>query len=162
MRTVRTLAALAISVTFVGACTPAAEQEVATTEASVEAINRERQTLRAALYNGDLDIFMALWSEDAVLMPPNAPSVTGREAIRSWAQDLFNQFAIQLTIISEEVEVFGDWAFVRTTYTTALTPKAGGEVVEESGKNIWIWKREADGSWKLAHDIWNLDNQPAM
>ena len=49
MRTVRTLAALAISVTFVGACTPAAEQEVATTEASVEAINRERQTLRAAL-----------------------------------------------------------------------------------------------------------------
>ena len=87
---------------------------------------------------------------------------TGREAVRSWTQDLVNQFAIQLTINSEEVEVFGDWAFVRTTYTTALTPKAGGEVVEERGKNIWIWKREADGSWKLARNIWNLDNQPAM
>ena len=162
MRTVRTLAALAISVTFVGACTPAAEQEVATTEASVEAINGERQTLRAALYSGDVDILMALWSEDGVVMPPNEPSVTGKEAIRSWLQDLLNQFAVQLTITSEEVEVFGDWAFVRTTYTTAQTPKAGGEVVEESGKNIWIWKREADGSWKLAHNIWNLDNQPAM
>ncbi len=162
MRPMRTLAALAISVTFVGACTPAAEQEVATTEADVEAINRERQTFLAALYSGDLDILMALWSEDGVVMPPNEPSVTGKEAIRSWLQDLLNQFAVQLTITSEEVEVFGDWAFVRTTYTTALTPKAGGEVVEESGKNIWIWKREVNGSWKLAHNIWNLDNQPAM
>ncbi len=162
MRPMRTLAALAMSVTFGGACTPAAEQEVATTEADVEAINRERQTFRAALYSGDLDILMALWSEDGVVMPPNEPSVTGKEAIRSWTQNLFNQFVVQLTITSEQVEVFGDWAFVRTTYTTALTPKAGGEVVEESGKNIWIWKREADGSWKLAHNIWNLDNQPAM
>ena len=38
-----------------------------------------------------------------------------------------------------------------------LTPKAGGEPTEDSGKWLGILKRQPNGSWKVHRDIWNSD-----
>ncbi|MEE8586821.1 MAG: hypothetical protein V3T83_18425 [Acidobacteriota bacterium] len=57
-----------------------------------------------------------------------------------------------------EVEVAGDWAFDRGTYTITLTPKAGGEpVFEDEAKYLTITKRQPDGSWKIYRTISNSD-----
>src|SRR6185295_15838251 len=37
------------------------------------------------------------------------------------------------------------------------TPKRGGKTVHDEGKGVWIWRRQADGSWKIARAIWNSD-----
>lgn len=38
-----------------------------------------------------------------------------------------------------------------------LTPKDGGEPVQESIKGRHVYEKQEDGSWKIAQDIWNTD-----
>jgi len=37
-------------------------------------------------------------------------------------------------------------------------PLEGGPVVQDRGKGLHVYRRQPDGSWKLAQDIWNSDN----
>jgi ketosteroid isomerase-like protein len=60
-----------------------------------------------------------------------------------------------VAIFNEEVRVAGDWAYSRGTYSATLTPKAGGEPREDSGKYLTILERQSDGSWKIARDCFN-------
>ena len=126
-------------------------------EADKAAIRTLHDQTAAASNAGDL---AALFTDDAVFMPPNEPAVIGKEAIRTWAQGLFDQFTFEETVTTEEVQVAGDWGFTRVTYTAKVTPKAGGEPQEETGKCIYIVHRQPDGSWKYTRCIWNSD-QPA-
>ena len=143
---------------FIASCTPVVVWETAETEADVEAINSLRDEFIVLDNAGDAAGVASLYTNDAVLMPPNEAAVTGNQAIESWSQITFDQFTSELTLAPEEVEVVGDWAFERGTYMIALTPKADGEPMEDRGKYIVILRKQVDGSWKMARDIWNSDN----
>ena len=143
---------------FIASCTPVVMWEAAETEADVEAINSLRDEFIALDNAGDAAGLASLYTNDAVLMPPNQAAVTGNQAIESWFQTTFDQFTTEFTVASEELEVVGDWAFDWGAYMTALTPRAGGEPTEDRGKYIVILRKQVDGSWRIAHDIWNSDN----
>ena len=146
---------------LIAGCTPTEPVEEATsTEADVEAINQLPAKFAAALNAGDLDGVMAGFTDDAVRMPPNAPAIIGKESIRSLMQANLDQNTYQLDNPPEEVQVSGDWAFARGTYTVTVTPKAGGESIQLEGKYLVIFQKQADGCWKAARDIWNSDNPP--
>jgi len=134
--------------------------EAAETEADVEAINSLRDEFIGLDNASDAAGLASLYTNDAVLMPPNQAAVTGNQAIESWFQTTFDQFTTEFTVASEELEVVGDWAFDWGAYMTALTPKAGGEPTEDRGKYIVILRKQVDGSWRIARDIWNSDNPP--
>jgi len=142
-------------------CTPAAEEPVteAPTQAEdIAAINALGDALNAAYIAGDAAAFAALCTEDAVSMPPNAPALVGKEAFQSRLKAMFDEATIQQTSTTEEVEVAGTWAFARITFTVTTTPKAGGDAVEDNTKNLTIFRRQPDGSWKLHRSIFNSDN----
>ena len=124
-------------------------------EADQAAIRTLHEQTAAASSAGDL---AALFTDDAIVMAPNAPALVGKEAIRTWAQGLFDQFTLEETVTTEEIQVAGDWGFLRGTYTATTTPKAGGEPQEETGKCVHIVHRQPDGSWKNTHCIWNSDH----
>ena len=63
----------------------------------------------------------------------------------------------QFSLAVEEVRSAADWAFERGGYRITLTPKAGGPSLNEAGKYITIYQRQANASWKMARDIWNSD-----
>ena len=148
---------------FIAACAPAAEEpveEAATTEADVEAINRASDEFVAAMKANDTEGLVSLYAASAVLMPPNDPAAKGSEAVRAWMQSFLDQFTVEDFSISTEelVVVTGDWAFRQGTFTMTLSPAVGGDQTQDAGKFIEIWQRQADGSWKIARDIWNSDN----
>jgi uncharacterized protein (TIGR02246 family) len=97
------------------------------------------------------------YADDAMLMPPDEPIVSGKQAIASRYQQDIDKFTAELTTAPEEIEVSGNLAFVRGTFTIRLTPKAGGGRIEATFKAISILRKGADGSWKLYCDIWNSD-----
>ena len=70
---------------------------------------------------------------------------------------MLDQFTVKLIVEVLEVRVAGDWAFARMTYTETLTPKAGGEPTEDSGRWLVIYERQPDGAWKIYLEIWNSD-----
>ena len=142
---------------FIASCTPVVVWETAETEADVEAINSLRDEFIALDNASDAAGLASLYTNDAVLMPPNEAAVTGNQAIESWFQTTFDQFTTEFTVASQELEVVGDLAFDWGAYMTALTPKAGGEPTEDRGKYIMILRKQVDGSWKIARDIWSSD-----
>ena len=134
-------------------------EQTTTTRADSEAIDRVRDAHIAALNRGDAAAFAAVFSEDAVQMPPNEPANVGTGAILRWAQGLLSHFGVQFSLSVEEVRAAGDWAFERGAYTILLSPKGGG-ALQDVGKYITIYQRQPDGSWKTARDIWN-SNSPS-
>lgn len=89
-------------------------------------------------------------------MPPNAPAVSGNQAIRLWHQAISRQFRIQkYAATDDEVIVSGNWALRRASMDWTLMPAAGGKPIRDLGKFIILYRREPDGSWKVARDIWN-------
>jgi uncharacterized protein (TIGR02246 family) len=138
---------------------PVAE-EAPSTEADVEAIRGVNQQCLAAINSGDADTCPNLFTDDGVFMPPNEPMIIGKDAIRAWLQTAMDSFTFDNTWSSEEIVVFGDWAFDRGSSTSIITPKEGGESIKDAGKYIWILERQSDGSWKYARVIWNSDNPP--
>jgi len=117
-----------------------------------------------ALNTGDLELWMSLHTDDVLKMGPGAPSVLGLEQLRTKMEPAFDDFTFEMTINTEEVQVAGDLAFARGTYTLSMTPKAGGETISAmpDGKFLTIWKRQADGSWKASHDCYNSNVPPAQ
>jgi len=104
---------------------------------------------------GDVNAKLSLFTDDAVLMPPNEPTVSGKDAIRSWQQATYDQVALQVTDTLEELKLFGDWGFARGSYSADINLKAGGKLPQEDGKFLVIIKRQPDGFWKIACDMWS-------
>ncbi len=176
------IASVVVVVVVFAGCTPAGEQpgpmtaETTSTEADVEALHSVREAHDGAVNAGDLEAYLAVSAEDVVLLPPNEPPVVGKEAFRAWAQGLFGQFTFEETMSSDEVVVAGDWGFDSGTYTIRPTPKVAGEAAEgtsierpeigreldyaQTGKYLWILKRQPDGSWKIARGMWSSNHPP--
>jgi uncharacterized protein (TIGR02246 family) len=111
----------------------------------------------AAVSRGDTTAVTALYTDDAVVLPPNAEIVRGKQAIKGLFDGMMQQMGIpQLTLETNEVEEIGDTANEIGQYTLKFQP-AGGESVTDIGKYVVIWKREGD-DWKLHVDIWNTNS----
>lgn len=94
------------------------------------------------------------YTEDAIIFPPNAPAVKGHEAILGFLQTFpsFSDYKQE----TQEIEGFGDFAYDRETYSVTMMPP-GLPAVKDTGRIIWIWRKQADGSWKLWREMWNSD-----
>jgi uncharacterized protein (TIGR02246 family) len=130
-------------------------------EADKEAIGAILKEAVAAHRAGDAQRWAAIFTSDAVMMPANRPTISGREALLRYARELFTKFTSRPEIKPVEIEVSGDWAFGRTAVTGTMTPKDGGAPLELDWKEIAIYRRQADGSWKVARLIGNSNRAPA-
>jgi len=125
-----------------------------------DAIRALGKTYAAAVTAGDLDRWVQTFAEDAIVLPPDQPLVTGRAAIRDWAkQSFFDPFKMQLGFSFAEVVVAGDWAFAHGPYTLGLTPKDGRPAVQGKGKFVNVFRRGPNG-WRYARVMWNSDAPP--
>lgn len=132
-----------------------AEEPAVDVTADVEAIKTWYDQKTTALKTGDPDSWINLFTEDVVFMMPNEATVEGKEAVQQWGQPFFDLFDMEEVYKIEEIEVSDNWAFARVNYRFNVTPKTGGEVKQENGKGICMFKRQPDGSWKCTHNIAN-------
>lgn len=109
--------------------------------------------------NGDAAGLAALYTEDAVLLPPNSEKIQGRKGVEEFWGGAMTQLGLKDAILTT-VELFGtgDTLTEVGNYTLKIQP-AGQEPVEDKGKYVVIWKQTAEG-WKLHRDIWNSNLPP--
>jgi ketosteroid isomerase-like protein len=106
------------------------------------------------IYNaGDVAGTAAFYAEDAIRMPPNAPAVSGREAIGALIKQGMEMGLAKVDLETDEVEVSGDMGFAIGSYKTF---DAEGNQTD-NGKWMQIGKK-IDGKWYAYRDIWNSDN----
>lgn len=111
---------------------------------------------------GDVDGILAVLADDASLLPPGGPMVSGEPAIRPlWAQFVENPgFALDVELHRVEMSRAGDLAYSVGTYEVTVHD-ANGRPVTERGKGVEIWRKGPDGVWRHVVDIWNPDAPPA-
>jgi ketosteroid isomerase-like protein len=138
---------------LVVACGKKAEQSVIDIETDIAAI--ELLTCqRVRVFNeSNLDAFMALVTDDAVFMPLGVQPLIGKEAIYKWQK--FDDKSFDATIFSDEIEICGEWAFQRVHWEGSWTINASGDTTPYKSKEIFIYRRQPDGSWLTTHAIWN-------
>ncbi len=120
-----------------------------------QAIAAATAQFQAAENAGSVDQFRSHFADDLVMMAPNKPPVTGGDSVAALMREFHDAFAVQVEYNSQEIVVFGDWAFDRGTERYTLTPKAGGAPIRKSGNYLYVYQRQEDGSWKQSRVIWN-------
>ncbi|MGD0922495.1 MAG: DUF4440 domain-containing protein [Terriglobia bacterium] len=109
----------------------------------------------AAIEASDFRRYLALLTDDALFMPPNALAKAGEE-LREWLRDFVDGYSVEyLKLTHDETVVEGNLAYHRFVYGWKVTPKAGGETMLGHGKGMHILRRQPDGAWKIAREIWN-------
>lgn len=132
----------------------------AQTAADSTAIRRQAERWVEAARQEDADALAALYTEDAIMLPPGAPPITGRDRIRSLFARQFARSEGTYEFQTYELVVTGDWAYRRGSYVATVDP-AQGDAVRLEDKFIDIWRRSPDGEWRIARDIWNHTAPPS-
>jgi uncharacterized protein (TIGR02246 family) len=112
---------------------------------------------RAAL-NRDLEKTVSYYADDASYLPPGAPIVVGKDAIRkAWANFLAIP-GITLKTTTKKVDVgrSGDLAYEIGAWDMTLNDK-DGKPVNSKGKYVVVWKKQPSGEWKAVLDMENTD-----
>lgn len=111
----------------------------------------------AAINDEDTERWSALWCNNAVRMPPDAPQSLGKEQIQKLSQFQIDHFHTKLSINPEVVCILGDKAYTYGTFTSVATPKQAAHEGEfqRNGKFLTILEKQADGSWKILIDCYN-------
>ena len=102
---------------------------------------------------GDAAAVAALYTEDAVILPPGGEMMKGKSAIQAFWKGATEQLGdAKLTTVdikpvgSEVAREIGSFSF-RTK---------GSQPQEITGKYVVVWEK-VGGDWKLATDIWNTN-----
>jgi ketosteroid isomerase-like protein len=140
---------------LIGCTQTAIDSDTATDEAAI----REHIAQTAAANNAaDTLGWVELFEDGAVYMPPGAPEVTTRAGLQEMAASGFGPYAADIQITPAEIVISGDWAFARSYVTGTVTPRAGGEAIRVDVKQIVIYHRQPDSSWKIARMINNRNS----
>ena len=101
----------------------------------------------------DIDKTVSFYAEDAIVLPPNQAAVTTRDGIRHLWEGLFAILAdISWNTTRVEMAKSGDMGYLTGTYK--MTLKDG---TKDKGKYCEVWKKQSDGTWKVAVDMFSSD-----
>lgn len=120
---------------------------------AIDAINARYQRFVA---ENMADSVAALFAEDGVMMPPNAPAVTGRAAIRDYLASGPTPAGTTVTFTALEVHAVGPMAVERGSYVFAMPAMGTAPPMAIHGKYLVHW-RMVDGTWLQASTSWSDD-----
>jgi ketosteroid isomerase-like protein len=121
----------------------------------LDPIAESHQRYISAVLAGDVETICSLYSDTAILMPPNDSTLYGKKELDEWHREYFADFRVAtFTEIEREVSAFEGWAVERWAYMVAIQPLHGGDRIRDDGRFLALWKHE-DGAWKIAQAMFN-------
>jgi len=115
-----------------------------------------RQKFIDAAKAGDIEAMTSLADDDVVIMSPNDSTLYGKAEWKEWLEEYFQYFRFAAFTEPERHIEFNDgFATECTAYMIALAPVGGRNRIRDDGRFLTIWKRQADGDWKMWQMIWN-------
>ncbi len=127
--------------------------EADSAKAAIDAIN---VSYARWLNTNQADSVATLFAEDAVLMPPGMPAVSGREAIRNWLTANPMPPASEIGFASVDVQANGPIAVERGTSVFTMPAMGRTPASTTHGKYLVYWRKVGD-AWLQAATIWSDD-----
>ena len=98
------------------------------------------------------------YSNDAIVLPPNATTAATNDTIRNVWKDMLASPGLTITWKPARVQLAksGDMGWVSGTYELTMND-ASGKPINDRGKYLEVWEKQPDGNWKCRADMWNSD-----
>lgn len=161
--TVRTArrAGLMLTVAIMAGCAEPKAPSGTTNAEALASLRASDSTLQLAVAALDAERAVELYAEDAVVMPVAEPLIEGRAAIRAYWEHVFGipGFTNSSRLVALETSSDGTMGYTRGTYESPMAGIDGARVIER-GKWVSLWKRQRNGDWRIAVDIFNTDSVP--
>jgi uncharacterized protein (TIGR02246 family) len=143
---------------IVGLSNAIAQKTSKTREADEAAIRAADAAVLKAAQSKDVAGATANYADDASWLPPNAPLVQGKAAIRNaWSQLLaIPGLKIDWQLIKVDVSQAGDMAYTLYKYQMTMSGPNGASI-NDTGKDMAVWKKQSDGTWKMVADTFSSD-----
>ena len=109
-------------------------------------------TWMSATQAGDVETVLGLMADDVVFLVAGQPPFGKQkfaEMLRHPPGAAKPQFKGHSEI--EEIQVLGDWAFMRTRLSVEVVPPGGGKTIRRAGHTLSVLRKSA-GRWRLARD----------
>ncbi|CAB3785564.1 hypothetical protein LMG28688_02065 [Paraburkholderia caffeinitolerans] len=113
------------------------------------AIRQVVETWMAASKRGDTATVLSLMTDDVIFMVPGQEPF-GKETFAAASKGM-EGMKVDGNSEIVELQILGDWAFIRNRIDIAITPPDGG-TVRRAGYTLTLLRKEADGKWRLARD----------
>ena len=151
--------AAVLTVAAGGCSNPGAAAAPDTRAADEAAIRAATTAMEQRVSAKDLDKIVGDYEDGAVLFAPKAPASVGKAAIQGGWQGLLTVPGLKMTLKISEVNVAhsGDLAVERGSFAVDTTDK-DGKANTETGQLVIVWRKQADGSWKIVADT-NADDK---
>lgn len=119
-------------------------------EAVRESINEGNRKFGSAVARKDYAAMAALYTENAMVLPPDGPIVTGKPAIEEFWRSAAQALGLTEAVLrTRDLEVAGDTA---CEVGEASLKLGGGQIMV---KYLVVWMKGGDGKWRVHRDIWN-------
>jgi uncharacterized protein (TIGR02246 family) len=117
----------------------------------IDALNA---TFMKGLDTGDAAMIASVYAPDARVMPPGSSVVTGGGIQQFW-QGVLGMGVTGGVLKTVSLEERDDLAVEEGVYEMRV-----GAAVVDTGKYVVVHRRQPDGGWRFAVDIWNSDSTP--
>jgi uncharacterized protein (TIGR02246 family) len=107
------------------------------------------ETWMSASNRGDVEAVLSLMDDNVIFMTPGGAPF-GKEKFKAGLESM-RGVKMEARADIQEVEVLGDWAWLRNHIDLTITPE-GGEPRHRSGYTLTILRKAADGHWRLHRD----------
>ena len=140
-------------------CSEAPPPPADTSAADQKAIKDGEAQWAADWQAKDVDKIASHYADNATLLVPDAPLVTGKDAIKTTLEGYVKDDKLSMAFSPSTVVTSkgGDMGYAQGTYTMTMTNPKTKKVETEHGKYVTVYQKQADGSWKAVEDINNAD-----
>ena len=117
---------------------------------------RDAEWSATASAGTDIERILSFWTEDAVVIAPGLPTISGKAALRQYVVESFRIPGFRISWKSSEVTLSPDGNMAYMVGRNSVTFNGpDGQPTTSEGRAVTIWRKEQDGDWRCAVDIWN-------
>jgi len=125
-------------------------------DAVIANIDQGRVAFEAALRSGDATAAASIYADDATLLAPDADIMHGRPAIERFWRTGVETGIEEVALARLDLRLYGELAFEVGRYALHVTPELGASIVDR-GRYLVVHRREADGRWRRAAEMFSPD-----
>jgi ketosteroid isomerase-like protein len=150
-----------LGILLLGACQTKTnyESDIKSFRTDIKAIRSWLDNYMEAVKTADIERILSYHSDNICYLPPNQQQFSGKENLRKWLLAYFNYFTPSERLDLLNLEVFGDFAYLKGKYIINAKIKHSGKEISDNGKFIYFFKRLDNGNWICTQSIWNSDNR---
>lgn len=127
-----------------------------TSRSVVEMIRQRSEDFLSAIKSREIQATVNFVAEDAVILPPSRPAISGSAAINEFVKSLLDAGLNEITVQQIDLQ-HAAGLVIEIGYYTMQAEAEAGKALADKGKYITSWRRQADGEYRITSSIWSSD-----